>query len=130
MKPQKSRRGFTLIELIIIIIIISILGAAAIPKYLDIRRDAANAAARAFLTALRGANTIVWTKLVANGDTSTYSFGEVIAAADISGDMKWLLNGPTSVSLTVGSSSYTFTMNTYGSPPYTNPMIYGPYADW
>ncbi|MFU7515743.1 prepilin-type N-terminal cleavage/methylation domain-containing protein [Clostridium sp. HCS.1] len=41
LKNKKKKKGFTLIELIIVIAIIAILAAIAIPKFGDIRKDAA-----------------------------------------------------------------------------------------
>lgn len=40
---MNKKRGFTLIELVIVIVILAILGAVAIPKFLDLRDDAEHA---------------------------------------------------------------------------------------
>ena len=41
----RNNRGFTLIELVMVIVILGLLAAVAIPKYQDLRTEAANAAA-------------------------------------------------------------------------------------
>lgn len=43
-KVFRSQKGFTLIELVMVIVILAILGAVAVPLYVDLRQDARNAA--------------------------------------------------------------------------------------
>lgn len=57
MKTQNNS-GFTLIELVIIIVVLGILAAVAIPKYQDITSEAREAACRNALGSLRSGITI------------------------------------------------------------------------
>ena len=53
-----NEKGFTLIELIIVIVILGILSVVAIPRYQDLRTDAAIAAADGVYGAAEGASAV------------------------------------------------------------------------
>jgi MSHA pilin protein MshA len=55
MNSLRLRQGFTLIELVIVLVILGLLTSVAIPRYFDLQRDAEVAANRGWIGGLRSA---------------------------------------------------------------------------
>lgn len=69
---MRSKSGFTLMEMVIVIVVIGILVGIAVPKYADFK-DAANlAAAKANVSALKSAASMYYAKEAVNTGTGTY----------------------------------------------------------
>jgi MSHA pilin protein MshA len=67
-----NAKGFTLIELVIIIVVLGILAAVAIPKYQDISGEAKEAAGRAALGSIRSGITIFYANEAVTTGTATW----------------------------------------------------------
>ncbi len=64
---QSKQKGFTLIELVVVIIILGILAVTAAPKFINLQSDARESTLSGMKAALQGANTLVFSKAAIEG---------------------------------------------------------------
>jgi prepilin-type N-terminal cleavage/methylation domain-containing protein len=78
-KPIMNKKGFTLIEIIVIIVILGILAAVVIPKYLDLSKTTEKAIADHLVGTMRSALTLYYVNWIAKQKGTLKDFRDNIS---------------------------------------------------
>ncbi|GIU08178.1 MSHA pilin protein MshA [Shewanella sp. c952] len=93
---MQKQNGFTLIELVVVIIILGILAVTAAPKFINLQSDARVSTLQGMKAAIQGANSLVYSKAAISGQEKLPKAGAgsppVIPAVDIGTAKKAVTN--------------------------------------
>lgn len=119
---KRTQAGFTMIELIVVIVILGILAATALPKFLDLRTEANASALTGMAGSLGSAMTVNYAGCAAKGQIATT--GKCVAVTNCTDGWSLVQGGAvagytiTSAAITAGTgstSSCTLTLDSDGS---------------
>jgi MSHA pilin protein MshA len=120
---MKASKGFTLIELVVVIVILGILSATALPKFIDLSGDAKGAALEGVAGAIESASAINYGGYSANSSKGIATTGMTCAnAVGLNGTNTGVLTGGLPLNYTVtggtlvaGTNNCTLSLSGYAS---------------
>jgi len=125
----RNEKGFTLIEIIAVLVILGILAAVAVPKYMDMQGEAKRKAAAAQVAEIKGVLSAAWGKaaLAVGGNPNIASVASnsglgTAGNMGVAGDDIW------QYTLTQGTSSFDIAVTGRGATPDTGYNATGNWA--
>lgn len=113
-QKMNSQKGFTLIELVVVIVILGILAVTAAPKFINIQDDARTATLQAVKASMQSAAALVHSKSLIIGNEDKVSDG-------VTGEVKVVVNGEdTSINYGYPLADYTTAITAVNSGDWSD----------
>jgi prepilin-type N-terminal cleavage/methylation domain-containing protein len=110
---MRNQKGFTLIEIIAVLVILGILAAVAVPKFIDMQEKAREFAVSGAVAALQSTVTMEYAKaLLTTPSTTTYA---PASSSVVVGDFTGSITGTSTVTVTVTSGPDWWTSSITGN---------------
>jgi MSHA pilin protein MshA len=109
MHTLRDQRGFTLIEIIMVIVLLGIIAAIAIPQYVDMKSKAQEATADGIVGSIVAASAIGYADKAVNTATATYPTQDEVNSTYLKKGATDMGDGGAFWTASIGAKLFTFT---------------------
>ena len=105
---KKSQRGFTLIELIVVLVLLGLIAAVAVPRYLDMTTKARENSLKSNLSSIRGAINLAYSKSILDSAPADPTYPSTLSTSMFENDLvpDDVLTPTNDVKVVTGSITY------------------------